>query len=186
MDGRVSKAVIDLLSRHTLDRGIVVWHGQSTAYARLAGRIELSEVRLLRYEDSFLRLRKHLKLCRAEGTYLKELARIQKQDLFILDDMGLEPFDTHSRLSLLEILEDRHGRASTMVVSQIPVSEWHHLISEATIANAICDRIVHTAHRIELEGESVRKLYGRRTSRTSSNEKPIRPKSPPSAPSATL
>ena len=76
--------------------------------------------------------------------------------------MGLERFDAHSRLSLLEILEDRHGRASTMVVSQIPVSEWHHLIAEATIADAICDRIVHTAHRIELDGESVRKLYGRR------------------------
>jgi DNA replication protein DnaC len=104
------------------------------------------------------KLFQYLKLCRADGSYLKELARIAKQDLFILDDLGLEPFDAQSRMSLLEILEDRVGRKSSIIVSQIPVDKWHQVIGDPTIADAICDRIVHSAHRIELRGESVRKL----------------------------
>jgi DNA replication protein DnaC len=108
------------------------------------------------------KLFKQLKLARADGTYLKELARIQRLDLLVIDDLGLEPFDGPSRLSLLEILEDRVGRRSTLIVSQIPVSGWHELIGDPTIADAICDRIVHSAHRIELQGESVRKIYAHR------------------------
>lgn len=109
------------------------------------------------------KLFKHLKLCRADGSYLKELARIQNQDLFILDDLGLEPFDAPSRLSLLEILEDRIGRRSSIIVSQIPINRWHEIIGDPTIADAICDRIIHSSHRIELKGESVRKIYAHRT-----------------------
>ena len=90
------------------------------------------------------------------------MGRIQKQDLFILDDLGLEAFDGQSRLSLLEILEDRVGRKSSIIVSQIPVDKWHQVIGDPTLADAICDRIVHSAHRIELKGESVRKLKARR------------------------
>jgi len=108
------------------------------------------------------KLFKHLKLCRADGSYLKELAHIQKQELFILDDLGLEPFDAPSRLSLLEILEDRIGRRSSLIVSQIPVNRWHEIIGDPTIADAICDRIIHSSHRIELNGESVRKIYAQR------------------------
>jgi DNA replication protein DnaC len=104
----------------------------------------------------------HLKLCRADGSYLKELVRIQKQDAFVVDDFGLERLDTPSRLSLLEILEDRHGRKSTVFVSQLPVTQWHEVIGDETVADAICDRIVHRAHRIELKGESVRKIYAQR------------------------
>jgi len=103
-----------------------------------------------------------LKLSRADGSYLKELSRIQKQALIILDDFGLQVLDAPSRLSLLEILEDRYGRASSIVVSQLPVSSWHETIGDPTIADAICDRIVHGAHRIELKRESVRKLYTQR------------------------
>jgi len=103
-----------------------------------------------------------LKLARADGSYLKELGRIQKQDLFILDDLGLEPFDALSRLSLLEILEDRLGRRSSIIVSQIPIGAWHELIGDPTIADAICDRIVHSSHRIALKGESVRKIYAQK------------------------
>ena len=103
-----------------------------------------------------------LKLARSDGSYLKELARIQKQELFVLDDLGLEPFDAPSRLSLLEILEDRIRRKSSIIVSQIPINRWHEIIGDPTIADAICDRIVHSAYRIELKGESVRKLYARR------------------------
>jgi len=105
------------------------------------------------------KLFKQLKLSRADGSYLKTLARIQKQSLFILDDLGLEPFDAESRMALLEILEDRIGRRSSIIVSQIPISKWHQVIGDPTIADAICDRIVHTSHRIELKGDSLRKKY---------------------------
>ena len=116
------------------------------------------------------KLFKHLKLCRADGSYLKELARIQKQDLFILDDLGLEPFDAPSRLSMLEILEDRIRRRSSIIVSQIPINRWHEIIGDPTIADAICDRIMHSSHRIELKGESVRKVYAQRAAEQGGTE----------------
>jgi DNA replication protein DnaC len=108
------------------------------------------------------KLFEQLKLCKADGSYLRELAKLAKKRLLVIDDFGLEILDTASRLFLLELLEDRHGRASTILASQLPVSQWHQVIGEPTIADAICDRIVHTAHRIELKGESVRKLYAHR------------------------
>ena len=101
----------------------------------------------------------HLKLSRADGSYLKELPKILKMDVIILDDFGLESLDAQSRLTLLEILEDRHGRKSSVFVSQLPVANWHEIIGDPTIADAICDRIIHNAHRIELKGDSVRKMY---------------------------
>lgn len=104
-----------------------------------------------------------LKLKRDDGTYLKELKRMQKQDVIILDDLGLEQFDTPGRLSLLEMIEDRHGRSSTIIISQIPLLQWHQVIGDPTIADAVCDRIIHNAHRIELKGESVRKLFSNRS-----------------------
>ena len=79
----------------------------------------------------------------------------------MLDDFGLEKLDSQSRLSLLEILEDRHGLASTIIASQIPINAWHDIIGDATIADAICDRIVNSSYRIELKGESVRKRYNK-------------------------
>ncbi|MCJ7548233.1 MAG: IS21-like element helper ATPase IstB [Anaerolineae bacterium] len=100
-----------------------------------------------------------LKMAKADGSYLKELIRMGKLDLVVIDDFGLQGLDAPSRLALLEVLEDRHGRASSLFVSQLPVSGWHQVIGEATVADAICDRIVHTAYRIELKGESARKLY---------------------------
>lgn len=98
-----------------------------------------------------------LKLCRIDGSYLRELNRISKLDLFIIDDFGLEILDKDNRLSLLEILEDRHGKKSSIFVSQLPVSSWHQVIGDETIADAVCDRIVHSAHHINLKGESLRK-----------------------------
>ena len=98
-----------------------------------------------------------LKMAKGDGTYAKELSRIEKQDLLILDDFGLQPMDQQIRLALLEIMEDRHGKKSTIISSQIPVNKWHDLLEEKTIADAILDRIVHTSHRIELKGESLRK-----------------------------
>lgn len=98
-----------------------------------------------------------LKMAKADGSYIKETARIEKQDLLILDDFGMQPFDNHSRAALIEIIEDRHGKHSTIITSQVPVRQWHEVIGEQTIADAVLDRIVHNAYRIELQGESLRK-----------------------------
>ena len=81
-------------------------------------------------------------------------------DLLIIDDFGLQPLDSQNRNMLLEIMEDRHGKRSTIITSQLPVVNWYDIIGEQTIADAILDRIVHDAHRIELNGESLRKRYG--------------------------
>lgn len=110
-----------------------------------------------------------LKMAKADGSYIKELARIERQQLVILDDFGLQPLDNQNRLTLLEIIEDRHGKGSVIVTSQLPVSQWHDIIGEKTVADAILDRIVHRAHRIELEGESMRKKREKPSSTESIN-----------------
>ena len=99
-----------------------------------------------------------LKMCRADESYLKWINRLEKQDLLIMDDFGLQSLDQENRLMLLEVIEDRHGRRSTIVTSQLPVIKWHELFGEQPIADAVLDRIVHTAHRLELKGESMRKI----------------------------
>lgn len=88
---------------------------------------------------------------------MRELAKIEKQDLLILDDFGMQPLDAPSRATLMEIIEDRHGKSSLIVTSQLPVKQWHDVIGEKTVADAILDRIVHVAQRIELKGDSLRK-----------------------------
>ena len=98
-----------------------------------------------------------LKMGKADGSYLKEITRMEKQDLLIIDDFGLQPMDQQSRNILMEIIEDRHGKRSTLFTSQVPVNNWFEVIGEQTIADAILDRIIHTAHRVELKGESMRK-----------------------------
>ncbi len=103
------------------------------------------------------RLMEQVKLAKLDGSYLKLLKRLQKPDLLILDDFGITPFDQYARQALMDMLEDRYGKASTIVVSQIPVAQWHGTIGEGTIADAILDRLVHAAHRVSLEGDSLRK-----------------------------
>lgn len=103
------------------------------------------------------KLMSQLKLVKAKGTILAELKRIERTDLLILDDFGMQTFDAVSRGILLDIIEDRHGKRSTVVASQIPVSDWYERIGEKTVADAILDRIVHRALRVELLGESMRK-----------------------------
>ncbi len=105
------------------------------------------------------RLFARLKMSKGDGSYFKEIARIEKQDVLILDDFGLAPLDNHQRDALMEIIEDRHGRKSTIISSQLPVSSWYEIIGESTIADAILDRLVHKAHRIELQGGSMRKQH---------------------------
>jgi len=100
-----------------------------------------------------------LKIAKADGTYIKQMSKIEKMDLLILDDFGLKPLDNTQRLMLLELFEDRHGKRSTIITAQLPVSKWYELIGEPTIADAILDRLVHSSHRIELDGESMRKKY---------------------------
>jgi DNA replication protein DnaC len=98
-----------------------------------------------------------LKLSRAEGTYIREVSRVEKADLLLLDDFGLQPLDSTKRMELLEIIEDRHGKKSSLICSQLPVKQWYEIIDDSTIADAILDRLIHTAHRLELKGESWRK-----------------------------
>lgn len=98
-----------------------------------------------------------LKLAKVDGTYMKELQKLLKVDLVILDDFGLQAFDNHAREALIDIVDDRHKNKSTIVSSQIPVSAWYDIIGEGTIADAILDRLVNSSHRIDLKGESLRK-----------------------------
>lgn len=103
------------------------------------------------------RLFTRLKLSKVDGTYIKELKKLEKTDLLILDDFGLQAFDNQSREVLMDIIDDRHNCKSTIVSSQIPVSVWYDIIGEGTIADAILDRLVNSSHRIDLKGESLRK-----------------------------
>lgn len=103
------------------------------------------------------RLLKKLKLSKVDGTYLKELNKLVKADLLILDDFGLQAFDNHAREALMDRIDNRYNKTSTIVSSQIPVSLWYDIIGEGTIADAILDRIVNSSHRIDLRGESLRK-----------------------------
>lgn len=96
----------------------------------------------------------------ADNSVRARLRRLQGNRLLILDDFGLQKFDALSRLWLLEIVEDRYERASTIITTQIPVGKWHEVIGDETIADAVCDRLIHNAERIDLQGESVRKSKG--------------------------
>jgi DNA replication protein DnaC len=98
-----------------------------------------------------------LKLSRLDGSIIKLFDRLAKTDLLIIDDFGLTTLQGQQQTDFLEIIEDRHAKRSTIIVSQLPVASWFDVIGEAVIADAILDRIVHTAHRFELKGESLRK-----------------------------
>jgi len=100
-------------------------------------------------------------LARGDGRHPRLIKSLGRADLLILDDFGLEPLDAGARHDLLEILEERYGRRSTIVTSQLPVTAWHEVIGDPTYADAILDRLVHNAHRIELVGESLRRARGK-------------------------
>jgi DNA replication protein DnaC len=107
------------------------------------------------------RLFEALALARGDGRYGRLLKNIGRVQLLVLDDWGLSVLNPHERRDLLEILDDRHGRASTIVTSQIPVELWHDVIGDPTLGDAILDRLVHNAHRLQLTGESMRKKNAR-------------------------
>ncbi len=108
------------------------------------------------------RLMGQLKMAKAKGTISQELKKIERADLLVLDDFGIQPFDAGGRMNLMDIVEDRHGKKSTLITSQVPVKDWYDIIGEKTIADAVLDRIVHQAIRIELHGDSIRKLQAKR------------------------
>lgn len=104
-----------------------------------------------------------LKMAKADGSYLKEMAKIERQHLVILDDFGLQQLDNQSRLMLLEMIEDRNNKKSLIITSQLPVERWYDIIGEKTVADAIMDRLVYQSHRLELKGESMRKKRGQQS-----------------------
>ena len=107
-----------------------------------------------------IKLFDELKIAKADGSYSREISKLEKMDLLILDDFGLKPLDGHQKLMLLEIIEDRHGKKSTIITSQLPVNQWHSFINEDTLADAVLDRVVHSSHRLELKIEiSMREIY---------------------------
>ncbi|MDR2149113.1 MAG: IS21-like element helper ATPase IstB [Tannerella sp.] len=106
---------------------------------------------------STAKLMSQLKIAKVKGTILSELKRMERTDLLILDDFGMQTFDSGSRGILMDMIEDRHGKRSTIITSQLPVKGWYDVIGEKTIADAILDRLVHQSLRVELFGESIRK-----------------------------
>jgi DNA replication protein DnaC len=109
------------------------------------------------------RLFEELALARGDGRHARLLRSLGRADLLVLDDWGLEPLDAAARHDLLEILEERYARKATLVTSQLPVDRWHEIIGDPTYADAILDRLVHNAHRIELTGESMRRARAKST-----------------------
>ena len=108
------------------------------------------------------RLFEALALARGDGRHARMLKTLARVELLILDDWGLSVLTQGQRIDLLEILEDRNGRGSTIVTSQVPADQWHEVIGDPTLADAILDRLVHNAHRLTMTGESMRKITGRR------------------------
>ena len=120
-------------------------HGDSVRYYRLS------------------RLLLELTQSKADSSYLKELKKLARTQVLIIDDWGLEKLATAHRNDLLEIMDDRHGHASTIVISQLPTDQWYASIGDNTLADAILDRLMHNAHRLQLTGESMRKKHGQLT-----------------------
>ncbi len=106
---------------------------------------------------NFQKLLMKTKIARKDGTIYKFFETTSKTNLLIIDDFGLSHLDQQQQMDLMEMIEDRHGKSSTIIASQLPVESWYDVLGEETLADAIMDRLVHTAYRIELRGETLRK-----------------------------
>jgi DNA replication protein DnaC len=106
------------------------------------------------------RLLGELAVARADGSYIAMLGRLAKLDVLVLDDLLIAPLKDTERRDLLEVLEDRYDQRSTVVTSQVPTKSWHEMLADPTVADAICDRLVHNAHVLSLKGPSIRKTKG--------------------------
>jgi DNA replication protein DnaC len=115
---------------------------------------------IMGYKTSYFnmnRLIEKVTLAKLDGSYIKMLNHLERQTLIILDDFGLQPLTQEIKLTLLQLLEDRYGKKSIIITSQLPVSKWHEYINDPTLADAILDRLTSNARRIELKGESLRR-----------------------------
>lgn len=112
------------------------------------------------------RLLPELTISKGDGSYMKRMNELAKIDLLILDDWGLLTLNADHRRDLLEIMDDRHGRKSTVITSQLPIKLWHETINDSTLADAILDRLMHNSYRIEMKGESMRKLKAKKTTKS--------------------
>jgi len=106
-----------------------------------------------------------LSMAHADGSYAKRMEQLAKTHVLILDDWGLLSLNQEQRRDLLEVLDDRHNKLSTIVTSQLPIKLWHENINDNTLANAILDRLIHQAYRMELKGDSMRKIQANLTHR---------------------
>jgi DNA replication protein DnaC len=166
---------IDFAAARGLDRSVIADLGE-LAFLRSAGNVIVTGAtglgktyvacaladRACRRGHSALykrvaRLVFELTLARADGSYLKALEKLARVELLILDDWGLAPLDAQAANDLMDVIDDRTGRSSTIIGSQLPVSEWHHLIADPSVADALLDRLVHRSVRIELKGGSMRR-----------------------------
>ncbi len=129
--------------------------GKSFAASALGHRACSQGIAVLYFNIQKLLL--NIKMARIDGSVFKLFDKIAKAGLLILDDFGLAHLDKKQQMDLMEIIEDRHAKKATIIVSQLPITSWYEIIGEATIADAILDRLVHTSHRIELKGKSLRK-----------------------------
>lgn len=107
------------------------------------------------------RLLMELSQSKADGTYSRKLKSLARINMLLLDDWGLEPLQGTQRNDLMEIMDDRHGSSSTVIISQLPTDQWYQSIGDNTLADAILDRLMHNAHRIKLKGESMRKILAK-------------------------
>ena len=119
------------------------------------------------------RLFDELSVCHADGSFRKRLAAIAKVDLVLIDDFAIAPMGARERTDLLELLDDRVGTRSTLITSQLPVEHWHDYLGDPTLADAILDRLVHSAHKLHLEGESMRKRTAAGADRTPANRNKV-------------
>lgn len=114
---------------------------------------------VLGYRTAYLNMNSFVEkvaMSKLDGSFLKMITSLEKNDLIILDDFGLQPMDTNTRLALLQILEERYERKSVIIASQLPITKWYDYIDDPTLADAIMDRLISNANKIELKGESMR------------------------------
>jgi len=118
------------------------------------------------YGARYIRLPKlfqSITIAKADGSYIKLMEYVAKLSLLVLDDWGIAPMNDANRRDLLEIIDDRYHRSSTLITSQLPVQAWHESIGDATLGDAILDRLIHNAHRIEVQGPSMREIIAKKT-----------------------
>lgn len=149
-------ASLDFLKQH---QNIIIIGATGTGKSYLAQALGHHACMMLQKTMYFnmSHLSDEVKRAKIDGNYNRLIKRIQQTDLLILDDFGLTEFDNINRQALMDIVEHKYDESSIIITSQIPVSNWHQLIGEGTIADAILDRLVHSSHRITLTGESMRK-----------------------------